>query len=87
MTDGENHEDDALAVAKRAAEMGIRIYTIGIGTPEGAPIQIGGEFIKDEKADMVVSQPRPEDALRGGRDHGRRLRAFDQAVDTGSTRS
>ena len=49
VTDGENHEDDALAVAKRAAEMGIRIYTIGIGTPEGAPIQIGGEFIKDEK--------------------------------------
>ena len=28
VTDGENHEDDALAVAKRAAEMGIRIYTI-----------------------------------------------------------
>ena len=56
VTDGENHEDDALAVAKRAAEMGIRIYTIGIGTPEGAPIEIGGEFIKDEKGDMVVSK-------------------------------
>ena len=41
ITDGENHEDDALAAARRAAEMGIRIYTIGIGTPEGAPIQIG----------------------------------------------
>ena len=45
-----------LVTAKRAAEMGIRIYTIGIGTPEGAPIQIGGEFIKDEKGDMVVSK-------------------------------
>ena len=56
ITDGENHEDDALAAARRAAEMGIRIYTIGIGTPEGAPIQIGGEFIKDEKGDMVVSK-------------------------------
>ena len=56
ITDGENHEDDALAAARRAAEMGIRIYTIGIGTPEGAPIQIGGEFIKDEKVDMVVSK-------------------------------
>ena len=56
VTDGENHEDDALAVAKRAAEMGIRIYTIGIGTPEGAPIQIGGEFIKDEAGEMVVSK-------------------------------
>lgn len=35
ITDGENHDDDAVAVAKRAAEQGIRIYTIGIGTPEG----------------------------------------------------
>lgn len=56
ITDGENHEDDAIAVAERAKEMGIRIYTIGIGTPEGAPIQINGEFIKDEKGDMVVSK-------------------------------
>ena len=56
ITDGENHEDDALEVARQAAEAGIRIYTIGIGTPEGAPIQINGEFIKDAKGDMVVSK-------------------------------
>ena len=57
ITDGENHEDDALAVAKRAAEMGIRIYTIGIGTPARPPDpRSGGEFIKDEKGDMVVSK-------------------------------
>lgn len=56
ITDGENHEDDALAVAERAAKQGIRIYTIGIGTPEGAPIQIDGEFIKDEQGEMVVSK-------------------------------
>lgn len=56
ITDGENHEDDALEVARQAAEAGIRIYTIGIGTPEGAPIQINSEFIKDEKGDMVVSK-------------------------------
>lgn len=56
ITDGENHEDDAIAVAERAAEMGIRIYTIGIGTPEGAPISIGGDFIRDENGEMVVSK-------------------------------
>ena len=56
ITDGENHEDDAINVAKRAKEQGIRIYTIGIGTPEGAPIKIGGEYIKDEKGEMVVSK-------------------------------
>lgn len=56
ITDGENHDDNALAAADRAAEAGIRIYTIGIGTPEGAPIQIDGEFIKDERGEMVVSK-------------------------------
>lgn len=56
ITDGENHDDDAVVVAKRAAEQGIRIYTIGIGTPEGAPIEIDGEFIRDEQGEMVVSK-------------------------------
>ena len=45
-----------MAAAKMAAEQGIRIYTIGIGTPEGAPIEIGGEFVKDENDEMVVSK-------------------------------
>ena len=63
ITDGENHEDDALSVAERAAQMGVSIYTIGIGTPEGAPISIGGDFIRDEKGEMVVSKLN-EDMLR-----------------------
>ena len=56
ITDGENHEQDVTTVAQMAKEQGIRIYTIGIGTPEGAPIEIGGEFVKDENGDMVVSK-------------------------------
>ena len=56
ITDGEAHDADALTAAKRAAERGIRLFAIGIGSPQGAPIQIGGEFIKDEKGDMVVSR-------------------------------
>jgi Ca-activated chloride channel family protein len=56
ITDGENHEDDAIAAARRAAEKGIKIYTIGIGTPEGAPIKIEGDFIKDDEGNMVVSK-------------------------------
>lgn len=56
ITDGENHEDDAIEAARVAKEQGIRIYTIGIGTPEGAPIQIDGEFVKDENDEMVVSK-------------------------------
>ncbi len=56
ITDGENHEDDAIATAQRAAEMGIKIFTVGIGTPEGAPISIDGDFIKDSEGNMVVSK-------------------------------
>ena len=56
ITDGETHDSDALEIAKQAAEAGIRIFTIGIGTPEGAPIRIGGDFIRDENNEMVVSK-------------------------------
>ena len=56
ITDGEAHDSDALEAAKRASQRGVAIFTIGIGSPEGAPIQIGGEFIKDEKGEMVVSR-------------------------------
>ncbi len=56
ITDGENHESDALIAAERAKQMGIKIFTIGIGTPEGAPISINGDFVKDENGDMVVSK-------------------------------
>lgn len=56
ITDGENHESDAMEAATAAAEKGIAIYTIGIGTPEGAPIMIGGDYLTDENGDMVVSK-------------------------------
>ena len=52
ITDGENHEDDALA----AADQGVTIYTIGIGTPEGAPIELNGDFIRDADGEIVVSK-------------------------------
>ena len=56
ITDGENHDQSVEQVVARAKQDGIRIYCIGIGTPEGAPIEIGGEFIKDENSEMVVSK-------------------------------
>ncbi len=56
ITDGETHDSTALDAAKRAAEQGVRIYAIGIGTPEGAPVKLDGEFIKDENDEMVVSR-------------------------------
>ena len=38
LTDGESHEGDAAAAALRAAEQGIVVYTIGMGSPDGEPI-------------------------------------------------
>lgn len=56
ITDGETHDQSAVEAAKRAKEQGIRIYTLGIGTTEGAPIKVNGEFILDSKGEMVVSR-------------------------------
>lgn len=56
ITDGESHEDNAIASAQRALTQGVKIFTIGIGTPEGAPISINGEYVKDEEGNLVVSK-------------------------------
>lgn len=56
ISDGENHEDDAIGAAHMAAERGIKIFTIGIGTTEGVPISINGDFIKDKEGNMVVTK-------------------------------
>ena len=58
ITDGENHEDDAVAAAERAKELGIKILVVGIGKPEGSPIPIPGtnDFKKDRQGNIVVSK-------------------------------
>lgn len=56
ITDGENHEDSPVEVAKQAAEMGIKIFTIGVGSPEGKPIPVNGELLKDKDGEIVVSK-------------------------------
>lgn len=38
ISDGENHEDDAVEAARNAAREGVRVCTIGMGLPEGSPI-------------------------------------------------
>lgn len=40
ISDGENHEDDPIGAAEKAASKGIIIHTIGMGSPKGAPIPI-----------------------------------------------
>lgn len=56
ITDGENHEDDAVQVAAQAAEVGVRVFTVGVGSPEGKPIPVGGELLKDKEGNIVVTK-------------------------------
>jgi len=56
ITDGENHEDDPVAAAQQAAELGVRVYTIGVGSPEGKPIPMDGELLKDKNGEIVVTR-------------------------------
>lgn len=62
ITDGENHEDDAVKIAKAISEKGVFVYTIGMGLPQGSPIpevdkygrQTG--FKKDRQGNTVVTK-------------------------------
>lgn len=58
ITDGENHEDDAIGAAKKAKEAGVKIMVVGIGKPEGSPIPVPGSnnFMKDRQGNVVVSR-------------------------------
>lgn len=60
ITDGENHEDDALSAAANAAEQGIVVHTIGLGSPQGAliPDFSNGEkgYKKDSKGQTIVTK-------------------------------
>ena len=63
ISDGENHEDDPVAAAKEAAENGIRVYTVGVGSSEGQPIPVDGGLLKDKDGEIVVTKL-DEDMLR-----------------------
>ena len=63
ISDGENHEDDPVAAAKEAAENGIRVYTVGVGSAEGQPIPMDGGLLKDKDGEIVVTKL-DEDMLR-----------------------
>ena len=60
ISDGENHEDDPVTKAKEAAEVGVVIHTIGIGSADGAPIPMitngKKDFLKDIEGTTVISR-------------------------------
>lgn len=61
ISDGENHEDDAIEAATEARKKNIYIHTIGMGSPNGAPITVTGKFGQkdfhtDKDGNIVVTK-------------------------------
>ena len=61
LTDGEELDADGIAAAKQAAQEGVRIFTVGIGSPEGSLISIRTEdgrqdFVRDRSGKPVTSK-------------------------------
>ena len=57
ITDGEDHEGGALEAAKAAKDEGMRVYVLGVGSTNGAPIPISGtgDYMKDRSGNTVMS--------------------------------
>lgn len=69
ISDGEDHSEDAIAVAEEAHEEGIRIFTIGVGAIKGGPIPLKRNGIvtsykKDSKGETVITKLN-EETLKG----------------------
>ena len=56
MSDGEEHDEETLALVSKAHAEGINIYTIGIGTAKGAPIQLPQGLVHDTDGSIVISK-------------------------------
>ncbi len=57
ITDGEDHEGGALEAAEAAKKKGMRVYVLGVGSANGAPIPIPGtgDYMKDNTGNTVMS--------------------------------
>ena len=69
ISDGENHEDDAVGAARKAAREGVRVCTIGMGLPDGAPIpeydpRGRKNSYKRERGGSIIMTRLNEDMLR-----------------------
>ena len=60
ISDGEDHGDDALVAASRAAELGVTFFTVIVGTEKGSVIPItkgnSTSYKKDDKGEVVITK-------------------------------
>jgi len=55
ITDAEDHEGNAVETARAAAEKGIQVDVVGVGTSKGAPIPVGDSYLTDDDGKTVIS--------------------------------
>ncbi len=62
LTDGEDHNSDPKGAAKEAAKVGLKIFAVGIGSPDGEPIPVFDDqgkrtgYKRDKKGEVVMSR-------------------------------
>jgi Ca-activated chloride channel family protein len=76
ITDGEDFSSGLVATKQEAAQMGLHIITMGVGTPEGAPIPLYDQDGKqkghqlDDKGNVVITRMNPGILERVAQDTG-----------------
>ncbi len=73
ITDGEDHEGNASQLAAEAAETGVMINVLGVGSPEGSPLPgsgNGSNYLTDNEGNVVVSRLNEEMAMEIARNGG-----------------
>lgn len=56
ITDGEDHEGEAIEAAEKARKNGIRVFVLGVGSTKGSPVPDGnGGYMKDNSGQEVIS--------------------------------
>ena len=57
ITDGEDHEGNAIEAARMAKEKGIKVFMLGVGSPNGAPIKMAnGGYLQDNTGQTVITR-------------------------------
>jgi len=56
ITDGEDHQDNAVSTAEEAAKRGITVNVLGVGSPQGNPIPTANGYLKDKDGNMILTK-------------------------------